>query len=122
MSALGLPLSGASRTGAQGKDALRTSGVGAPRETRAAMSRAMEVLPEAGYPAMRVSWPRGMRLGQSQSRGWGMKKASGRSPASCAPVAVRSHDSAASPRLARASSTLSTRQLMHRKENPPLGV
>ena len=57
-------------------------------ETRAAMSRAMEVLPDEGYPAMRVSLPRGMRLGQSQSGGCWMRKSSGWSPASNAPAAV----------------------------------
>ena len=52
------------------------------------MSSAMEVLPEEGYPAMRVSFARGMRLGHNQSWGCWMKNAKGLSPASTAPVEV----------------------------------
>ena len=54
-------------------------------ETRAAMSSVMEVLPDEGYPAMRVSLPRGMRLGQSQSGGCWMRNLKGWRPAPCAP-------------------------------------
>ena len=63
-SAFGLPLRSARTTGAAGNtghpaDRARA----APRETRAAISRAMEVFPEEGYPAMRVSLPSGMPVG-----------------------------------------------------------
>ena len=70
------------RRGAKGNEASGWSGAAAPRETRAAMSRAMEVLPDEGYPAMRVSLPRGMRSGQSQSVGCWIRNLRGWSPAS----------------------------------------
>ena len=82
----GLPLRMARTTGAEGNSGVRLIGRGLRRsETRAAMSRAMEVLPEEGYPAMRVSLPRGMRLGQSQSGGCWMRNRKGWRPAPCAP-------------------------------------
>ena len=75
--------------GSGGERGVRLIGRGrAPGDTRAAMSRAMEVLPDEGYPAMRVSLPRGMRLGHNQSWACWMKNAKGLSPASTAPVEV----------------------------------
>ena len=69
MAEAGARLKGAMRTGARRKAALGLSGAGAPTETRAAMSRAMAVLPEPGNPAMSVRAAMGMRLGHSQSCG-----------------------------------------------------
>ena len=65
---------------------------------------------------MRVSSPRGMRLGQSQSGGWGMKREKESSPASCAPAEVNNSDSPARPHFARASRILLRGQRVQWKE------